>query len=108
MTREEEVRKRVKALKRFYMDLINFVLINAVLVLIWFTFDKTGTFWPKYVMVVWGVALLFRASRMGITPMMFHQSSFLSHEWEEKKVKEILRRHKFHDKPPAQKEKKEK
>ncbi len=108
MTREEEVRKKVKALKMFYKDLINFAIVNSVLILIWLTFDRTGTFWPKYVMLVWAIALVLRASRSGVTPLMFHRSSFLSPEWEEKKVKEIMKHHKFHPDTPTTKEKKEK
>lgn len=33
MLKEEEVRKKIKHLKRFYMDLINFVVVNAILIL---------------------------------------------------------------------------
>jgi len=108
MTHEQEVRKKVKALKSFYKDLINFAVVNSALVLIWLTFDKTGTFWPKYVMLVWGIVLVIRASRSGVTPLMFHRSSFLSTEWEEKKVREIMRKNKFHEKPKVSKEKEEK
>jgi hypothetical protein len=107
MLKEEEIRKKVKALKRFYMDIVNFVIINFVLVLIWWTFDKSGTFWPKYVIVVWGIALIFRAYRMGIMPFMFHRTSFLSDNWEEKKVSEMMRRRgPQHKIPPKRDEKK--
>ena len=108
MLKEEEVRKRVKALKGFYMDLINFAVVNIILILIWFTFDKTGAFWPKYVLAVWGIVLIYRAFRMGIIPLIFHRSSFLTPDWEEKKVREIMRRRAFHRPPPSDKNKKEK
>ncbi len=100
MLTEQDVRKKVKALKRFYMDVINFALVNFVLIAIWWTFDKTGTFWPKYVLVVWGIVLIFKASRMGIMPLIFHRTSFFHDNWEDRKVNEMMRRQSSHPKPP--------
>ena len=108
MEREEEVRKKVKILKRFYTDIVNFLCVNVVLSLILFTFDRTGTFWPKYVMVIWGLALVLRASRMGVMPILFHRNSFFNQDWEEKKVRELMRRRDRQDKtPPLKKDDKE-
>src|SRR5438105_4663048 len=108
MFREDEVRKKVKLLKRFYMDVIYFGIVNAIIILIWLTFDRTGTFWPKYIIVVWGVALIFRAYQMGVAPLMFHRATFLKQDWEEKKVREIMRRHGSPPKPHVPKKKKKK
>jgi hypothetical protein len=108
MKREEEVRKKVKILKRFYTDLVNFFLVNAVLTIIWFTFDRTGTFWPKYIIVIWGFALVFKAYRMGVIPIIFPRTSFFNQDWEEKKVRELMRRRDHHDKAPLKKDDKEK
>jgi hypothetical protein len=108
MLKEEEIRKRIKVLKRFYVDVINFAVVNAILILIWLTFDKTGTFWPKYVILIWGILLVFKAYRMGVAPLIFPRSSFLSRDWEEKKVRELLRKQHVHAKPPPPKRGKEK
>lgn len=108
MLKEEEIRKKIKILKRFYMDVINFAVVNAILILIWLTFDKTGTFWPKYVMLIWGILLVFKAYRMGVAPLIFPRSSFLNREWEERKVRELLRKQNAHHKPPSTKTGKEK
>ena len=108
MLKEEEIRKKIKSLRRFYMDLINFVVVNAILVLIWLTFDKTGTFWPKYVILIWGILLVFKAYRMGIVHLMFPRTAFLNHDWEEKKVKELLRKQNIHSKSPPSKKGEEK
>jgi hypothetical protein len=97
MTREEEVRKKVKALKSFYKDIINYLVVNGALIVIWFTFDRTGSFWPKYILLVWGIAIVLRASRTGVLKHFFHKSSFLSPEWEEKKVREYMRIHMLKD-----------
>ncbi|MBA3812900.1 MAG: 2TM domain-containing protein [Alphaproteobacteria bacterium] len=107
MQKEEEIRRKVKILRRFYMDIINFAIVNAILILIWLTFDRTGTFWPKYVILIWGILLVFKAYRMGTMSLIFPHSTFLSHEWEEKKIREMLRKQNRHPKsPPPKKEKK--
>ncbi|MBS0271739.1 MAG: 2TM domain-containing protein [Proteobacteria bacterium] len=108
MLQEKEVRQKVKVLKRFYLDVVYFGVVNVLLALIWLTFDRTGTFWPKYVIVVWGVTLVFRAYRMGVIPLIFHRTTFLSEEWEEKKVRALLRRRTHHQAPPIDKDHKKK
>lgn len=90
--KEQEVRKKVKALKGLYLELFSYAGVNAILILIWATFDKNGVFWPKYVLVVWGLALTFKAYRLGLLPILFHRLSFLTPEWEEKKIKELVGR----------------
>lgn len=89
MIKEEDIRKQVKSLKRFYMDSFTFAIVNTVLILLWVILDRGATFWPKYVIVIWGIALIFKAYRMGILPLFFHQLSFLTSEWEERKIKEL-------------------
>ena len=108
MLNEDEVRKRIKRLKQFYMDIINFLVVNGILTLIWFTFDKTGTFWPKYVILIWGILLIFKAYRMRLLYFIFPHASFLTHDWEEKKVREILRKQNMHRKPTDHKKEDEK
>jgi hypothetical protein len=93
MTKEEDVRKQVKSLKRFYMDSFTFAIVNVALILIWVSVDRSATFWPKYVIVIWGIVLMFKAYRMGIIPLFFHYFSFLTPEWEEKKIKELTGGH---------------
>ncbi len=89
MLKEEEIRNRVKTLKRFYMDLVVYVGVNVLLILIWLTLDRSWDFWPKYVVVVWGFALAFRACQLGLMPFVFHYIFFLNPEWEERKVAEL-------------------
>src|SRR5262249_4016453 len=108
MLNEEEVRKRIKRLRQFYLDVINFFVVNLILTLIWFTFDKTGTFWPKYVILIWGILLVFKAYRMRLVYFIFLHASFLSHDWEEKKVRTILRKQSMHPKPEDHKKEDEK
>lgn len=108
MTHEEVIRKRVKTLKQFYMDVFTFILVNSIIVLIWLVFDQTGTFWPKYLIVIWGIILIYRASRKGVLPLIFHRSSLFSHGWEERKVRELMRKQAFHNKNTLEKDKNKK
>lgn len=105
---EKEVRKKVKLLKGFYIDIVNFFIVNSILILIWFIFDKTGTFWPKFVILIWGVLLVFKSYRSGIMPLILPQTSFLSQDWEEGKVREVMRKQNRLGKspPPPTKDKK--
>lgn len=90
MLTEQEARQKVKSLKRFYMDLTSYAVVNALLLLIWLVFDQSGTFWPQYVIVIWGFAVLAKAYWSGLFPFFFGQLSFLTPEWEDKKVNELL------------------
>lgn len=104
--REDDIRKKIKILKRFYMEIINFIVVNAALVIIWLTFDRTGTFWPKYVLFIWGVLLVFKAYRMRLFSLIFPHVTLFNHDWEEKKVREFLRKqHKQQRRSPPTKEK---
>lgn len=94
MKKEEVVvRQQVKALKRFYMDGLIFAIVNAILIVVWLFTGTSESFWPKYVLLVWGVALVFRAYRLGIFPLFSRYFYFLTAEWEEKKIKELTENH---------------
>jgi hypothetical protein len=92
MLTENEIRQKVQILKQFYLDLISYVVVNVALLFIWSVFDKSGTFWPKYVMVVWGLVLMFKAYRMELFSIFVQNISFLTPEWEDERVEELLER----------------
>jgi hypothetical protein len=92
MLKEEKIRKKVKDLRQFYRDLTTFCVVNAVFILIWLTFENGGPFWPKYVLLVSGITLIFKAYHMNIFPLLLYHFSFLTPEWEEKKVKKLLKK----------------
>jgi hypothetical protein len=62
MTEEELrkiARKRAKAKTAFYIHLIVYVVVNALLVLIWyFTSHSSGLPWFVFPLVGWGIALV--------------------------------------------------
>jgi len=61
---EEEIReiatKRVRAKRGFYSHLIAYIIVNLMLVAIWY-FTGHGYFWPMWVMLFWGIGLIFNA-----------------------------------------------
>jgi len=61
---EEEIReiatRRVRARRGFYSHLTAYVLVNLMLVAIWY-FTGHGYFWPGWVMLFWGIGLVFNA-----------------------------------------------
>jgi len=92
--KETEIRKKVKALKALYTDILNYILVNTFLIFIWFVFDRSETFWPKYILLIWGIVLVFKAYRKDVLPFFLSHVSFLTPEWEEKKINAMLgRRH---------------
>jgi hypothetical protein len=93
MITEAEARQQVKNLQRFYMDGLVFITVNVLLILVWAITDTSSIFWPKYVLLVWGMVLLFKAYRLDILHFFIHQFTFLASEWEEKKIKELSQNH---------------
>ncbi|NLG65779.1 MAG: 2TM domain-containing protein [Actinobacteria bacterium] len=59
---DQEVReaalRRLKKKRDFSTHLVSYVIINAVLVLIWYLSGR-GYFWPMWVMIGWGIGLAF-------------------------------------------------
>ncbi len=84
--KEEEIRQKVKELKGFYVNALCFLFGNALFVLIWLAFDRSGGFWHKYIFLVWGTALVVDAYRKGILDLF----SFMTPEWEEEKINKII------------------
>ena len=61
---EEEIRRvatdRVKARKGFFSHLTVYVLVNLMLVAIWY-FTGAHYFWPMWVMLFWGIGVIVNA-----------------------------------------------
>ena len=58
---EAEIReiaaRRVRAKRRFYSHLTAYIIVNLMLVAIWY-FTGAGYFWPMWVMLGWGIGLI--------------------------------------------------
>lgn len=63
MPTEEELRelaiKRLRKKKDLVGHLAAYVIINAFLIAIWYFVAGRGYFWPGWVLLGWGVGLLF-------------------------------------------------
>jgi hypothetical protein len=55
--RRELAIKRIEEKNGFKMDLVAFVVVNAMLVLIW-AITGAGYFWPIWVIGLWGVGVV--------------------------------------------------
>ncbi len=61
---DDEIReiatKRVRARRGFYWHLTVYVVVNLMLIAIWY-FTGHGYFWPGWVLLGWGIGLVFNA-----------------------------------------------
>jgi hypothetical protein len=81
-------KKKVKAIKGFYVHLVVYVLVNAFLIITrafsdggWDNFWQ----WQTYnTAIFWGVGIVFHAFNV------FGMGFILGSSWEEKKIKEIM------------------
>lgn len=84
--RYDKAKKRVEELKKFYSNLVTYIVINIVLIIINLV-TSPGSLWFYWVTIFWGIAILLHASRVFI-----FKGKFLGEEWEQKKIKEIMKR----------------
>ena len=65
----ERATERLKSKREFRTHLVMYVLVNAMLVVIWAVTDS-GFFWPIFPIVGWGIGLALHAwSIFGSNPM---------------------------------------
>jgi hypothetical protein len=79
----QEAKRRVKAIRGFYIHLVVYVLVNALLFLIDIT-TSSGVFWFYWPLLGWGIGLVLHAV------FVFGVGYWLGPEWEEKKIKETM------------------
>lgn len=64
-TRPDELRRqaveRLEKRAEFWPHLAAYVLINAMLVVVWFVVADGGLFWPVFPIAGWGVGVFFHA-----------------------------------------------
>jgi predicted membrane channel-forming protein YqfA (hemolysin III family) len=53
--------ERLKKRSEFWSHLAAYVLINALIVTVWFAVADGGFFWPIFPMAGWGIGLFFHA-----------------------------------------------
>jgi len=53
--------KRLKKKRDFYAHLLVYVMVNALIVVIWALTSDNGFFWPIFPMVGWGIGVVMNA-----------------------------------------------
>ena len=81
--RYEEAKQKVEAIKGFYIHLIVYILVNAVMFIINIT-TSPHYYWFIWPLIGWGLGLL------GHAMSVFGLGGFLGKEWEEKKIRQIV------------------
>ena len=79
----QNAKKKVRGLKGFYIHLVTYVLINALLFLINIAVspDVLWFYWP---LLGWGIGIVMHAF------YVFGFRRWFGSDWEEKKIKEIM------------------
>jgi hypothetical protein len=95
--RYERARRRVQALRGFYIHLLVYVLVNAGLVLINLV-ASPGSWWFYWPMVGWGIGLLAHAA---VVFGFFGAGGWLGQEWEEREIRRILDKEQSGNQPPV-------
>ncbi len=92
MNEEEKykrARRRVREIKGFYTHLIVYIVVNVFLAVLNFIMSP-DRLWFYWVAFGWGIGVIMNAISV------FGLGGVLGHEWEEKKIKEIMDK----DNPP--------
>jgi hypothetical protein len=84
---EERIRTRVKKIKEFYTHLVVYIVINLLLVGIWYI---TGANFPWFLFPLgaWGIGLFFHWYSVYIEDGLFGR------EWEDRKVAKLMAKEK--------------
>ena len=77
-------KKKVDNLKGFYSNLLAYCLVIPFLIFI-NLMTSSGHYWFWYPAIGWGIGIVFHA--VGV----FNHTSFFGHDWEERKIQEILK-----------------
>jgi len=75
--------KRVRVRKGFYINLINYVIINIVLAVINFI-TNPDHLWFYWVTIGWGIGIIFHAFSV------FGVGGYFGDDWEKRKTQELL------------------
>ena len=78
-------KERVDGLKKFYGNLVSYVLVISFLAFINYWDNQWSYMWFLWAAFGWGIGIIFHA--IGT----FNLNPFFGKDWEERKIKEIMR-----------------
>lgn len=85
-------KERVEKLRKFYGNLTSYVLVISLLALINYWTNDWRYMWFLWAAFGWGIGLTFHAISV------FNLNPFFGREWEERKIKEFMRKEEEHRK----------
>lgn len=96
---EKDVHGYVRYLKNFYGELSVYILVVTISLIVWLLMGG-GYFWPLWIILIWGVVLLLKASRLHVVNPFLYETAhkfreklpFIRPQWQEEKVHEILKK----------------
>lgn len=59
--RREAAVKRLKEKRDFWQHLVVYVLVNGLLIVVWWVTNRPGHFWPLWPLLGWGIGLAMHA-----------------------------------------------
>lgn len=84
-TKYLRAKERVENLKKFYGNLMSYIVVISFLAILNYWTDEWRYMWFLWVAFGWGIGLVFHAIRV------FNLNPFFGKDWEERKIKEIMR-----------------
>lgn len=84
-TKYLRAKERVEKLKKFYGNLLSYVLVIALLAGINYWTNEWRYMWFLWAAFGWGIGIVFQTIRI------FNINPFFGRDWEERKIKEIMR-----------------
>lgn len=84
-TKYLRARERVENLKKFYGNLMSYIIVISFLAFLNYWTDEWRYMWFLWVAFGWGIGIVFHAIRV------FNLNPFFGKDWEERKIKEIMR-----------------
>ena len=77
-----EVKRRIAAIKGFYIHLLVFVMVMTMLLVV--NLATPGVWWVQWVFLGWGIGVLAHAL------VFYGLGGWLGPEWEERKIRELM------------------
>jgi len=84
---EKRIRRRVRKIRDFYSHLVVYLVVNAILVVVWY-FTSGGFPWFVFPLGGWGIGIFFHWYSV------FVEDGLLGKNWEDRKVKQLMEKEK--------------
>ena len=79
-----KAREKVDEIKKFYSSLFSYIFFIPFLAFINYWVNEWSYMWFWWAAFGWGIGLIFQAAKA------FEWNPFLSKDWEERKIKELM------------------